>query len=152
MERSYLLVLAMPRLFSWCCYTARIIRWEDTHCHGHWKKYIYIYKVEDLNLQAPTGPPHSTMRQNFELWNVSFQMWRNRTQRCVVQCGHMIQEILWTKSTWVGCILPASFLALVVQRCAMFCQIQWKVSRVPVASQKFAEGQLVDHMFILTAA
>ena len=34
----------------------------------------YIYKVEDLNLQAPTGPPHSTMRQNFELWNVSFQM------------------------------------------------------------------------------
>ena len=30
------------RLFSWCCYTARIIRWEDTHCHGHWKKYIYI--------------------------------------------------------------------------------------------------------------
>ena len=113
---------------------------------------IIIYKVEHLNIQAPTGPPHSTLRQNFELWNVSFQMWRNRTQRCVVQCGHMIQEILWTQSTWVGCILPASFLALVVQRFAKTCQTQWKVIRVPIDSQKFAEGQLVDHMFILPAA
>ena len=76
MDLSYILVLAMPIGCFLDVATLQGLSAERipiVMAIGK-KKYIYIYKVEDLNLQAPTGPPHSTMRQNFELWNVSFQM------------------------------------------------------------------------------
>ena len=96
------------------------------------KIYHCIYKVEPLNLQAPTGPPHSTMRQN---WNVSFQMWRSRTQRCVVQCRHMIQEILWTKSIYMGWLHSSClFLGL---GCSALCH----VLSDPVDSEQSARCQ-----------
>ena len=106
------LAISIPRLPSWSCH-------KDHPLRGYW----------------PTGPPHSTMRQNFVLCNVSFQIWRNRTQRGgVVQCGHMIQKYCLNKED-VGWLHSSCFFLGLVHRFAMFCHTQWKVSRVPVAGQ-----------------